>query len=740
MKKTLFLLAALGVTSGAHAAVGDTLNLIYGDAGGDNNGYNNGYLAEGVSGYFSYGYAYPDVKTSTRFYDSTKGWSEIKNNSAGDSRMCWAHTTGNMIQYWQSYYGVFYKDKNKALPYGSDYSRTVNPSLGASYTLSEDPMRLNSTKTIITVGFNSEDTGGRVVEGTNFYFTRHQSGGGFFSEYFGAVDDGVANTEGQTATLTAVNDQAALTSALLSAMGISKQGDGSYKQTEAGLIAHLNVGAGEGSSFSAHTLTCYGFTLDANGNVNSLVYADSDNYKLSGIASSEGIGTMDGGTPTLEQAFVKVENGKIMLYTDAACTTALTYGTQNHYYLGGITQINTPEVLQNMLAEYSDVANEAQVWNGNSNEWKAQVATTEELPTESTGWDVLVDGDNIAEEHRDYYHAYSTDGRAVVFDAHGMNGRTSTQTITVSGTVTPGAITVENGGDYHLKAGTGAAIEGTGDVAVNNGGKLSSELNFGTRSITAKSGGHFAYAMTADTVLTGQISGESGSTIQFRNGSSATDVTYSYDMSNRQLASTTVNAITGTLVIGDSQDTMATHVDFSAAYDGYMNVENLVMYGTSSLNTAGTTVVTGTYSSLKSLQAASTYNLRAAATPGPTLYDSLDLTQADTLVMETSTSLNNNSLILSTNNSLTLDMELSTTEANILFTEVGQVTVDGIANTGETEWEASSFFSGADMQNYNLVFSDGTVALVFDPLVPEPATSTLGLVALAGLAMRRRRR
>lgn len=739
MKKTLFLSAFICLSSPLMAAVGDTLNLIV-----DSTYSANGFIADGAKGTGSYfyggSYSNPDIKTTTRFYDSTKNWSEIISNSAGDSRMCWAHTAGNMLQYWQSYYGVFYKGNYGELPYGTDYTRQVNPSLGASYTIT-DPMRLNTTKHLITVGFNQSNTGGNVYAGIDYYFCRNQSGGGYFSEYFGSFGNGVSIPSGQTSTVTVVNSQENLTPALLSALGITKQGDGTYKQTEAGLIAHLNVGADTGNTFSAHTLTCYGLTLDENGNVKSIIYADSDNYKLSGIASSEGIGTEYGGIPSMEQAYVKVVDGKILLYTDAACETPLTYGTENHYYLGAVTQINTPEVLKNMLAEYSDTANEALVWNGGENGvWQSAEPTTEELPTEATGWDVLVNGDNIEEKHQGYYHSYAEAGRAVVFDSHGMNGSTETQVVTVTGTVSPGTITVTDGGNYHLQTGAGAAITGSGAVSIENGGKLSSELNFGTRSITAKSGGHFAYAMTANTVLTGQISGESGSTIQFRNGSNATDVTYSYDRTNFQLASTTVNAITGTIVIGDSQDTMATNVDFSAAYYGYMNVENLVMYGTSSLDTQGTTVVTGTYSSLKSLQAASTYNLRAAATPGPTLYDSLDLTQADTLVMETSTSLSNNSLILSTSNSLTLDMELSTTEANILFTEVGQVTVDGVANTEETEWEASTFFSGADMQNYNLVFSDGTVALVFDPLVPEPATSTLGLVALAGLAMRRRRR
>lgn len=695
-----------------------------------------GYIAEGVSATFSDGvitFGRTEIANSTRFYDSQKGW--VGASRYDDSYMCWAHTASNMIQYWQSYYGVFCKSDVSTLPYGSDYKRELYNAMNSSNSpVITDPMRLNVMKALYNSGFSN--MGNEVATGTNWFFTWVDSQGGYYSEYFGAIHNGQSNPLGHTATITGVNSLSTLKSALLPALGLTES-NGTYTQTESGLIAHLNVTDGS----NPHTLTCYGLTTNADGSIKSVIIADSDDCKLRptdpNTASSGTEGTY---MPKLTQLYLQTDtDGKLVLYSDESCETAFISGYK--YYVSGITQINTPEVLKNMLAEYSDTANEALVWNGGENGiWQSAEPTTEELPTTATGWDVLVNGDNIEAKHQGYYHSYAEAGRAVVFDSHGMNGSTETQVVTVTGTVSPGTITVTEGGNYHLQAGEEAAIAGSGAVSIENGGKLSSELNFSTRGITAKRGGHFAYAMTADTVLTGQISGESGSTIQFRNGSASADVTYSYDTTNYRLASTPVNSIAGTLVIGDSQDTMATHVDFSAAYYGYMNVENLVMYGTSSLNTAGTTVVTGTYSSLKSLQAASTYNLRAAATPGPTLYDSLDLTQADTLVMETSTSLSYNSLILSTSNSLTLDMELSTTEANILFTEVGQVTVDGIANTGAKEWEASSFFSGADMQNYNLVYSAGTVALVFDPLVPEPATSTLGLVALAGLAMRRRRR
>lgn len=722
MKKTLFVLSLIGCVPAVHAAVGDTYDLTQ------------GYIAEGVSATFSDGviiFGRTEIANSTRFYDSQKGW--VGAGRYDDSYMCWAHTASNMIQYWQSYYGVFCKSDVSTLPYGSDYKRelynAMNPSNSPVIT---DPMRLNVMKALYNSGFSN--MGGEVATGTNWFFTWVDSQGGYYSEYFGAIHNGQSNPLGHTATITGVNSLSTLKSALLPALGLTES-NGTYTQTESGLIAHLNVTDGS----NPHTLTCYGLTMNADGSIKSVIIADSDDCKLRPTDPNTSFSGPEGTyMPKLTQLYVKVdENGKLMLFSDEACGTPFISGYS--YYVAGITQINTPEVLQNMLAEYSDVANEAQVWNGNSNEWKAQVATTEELPTESTGWDVLVDGDNIAEEHRGYYHAYSTDGRAVVFGAHGMNGRTSTQIITVSGTVTPGAITVENGGDYHLKAGTGAAIAGTGDVAVNNGGKLSSELNFGTRAIKVASGGHFAYAMTADTVLTGQISGEKGSVVQFRNGSSTRDVTYSYNMSDYRLASNTVNAIKGTLVVGDASDSRATNVDFSSAYYGYLAVENLVLYENASLNTAGTTVVTDTYSSLRGLQSAATFSVRAAAT-APVLNDSLDLTKAHTLVMETATNLNGNKLLLFTSNILTLQMELSELEDNVLFTNVSAVTVDDSDYTTDTTWDATTFFSGENMQNYDLVFANGNVSLVYAPMVPEPTTATLSLLALAALTMRRRRK
>lgn len=468
MKKTLFLASLLYLSPCGLAAVGDTVDFQNASSGG--------YIAEGVGGYFYYGYYYFDLKSSTRFYDSTKGWA-VSGDRYGDSSMCWAHTASNMIQYWQSYYGVFYKG-SKELPYGSgDYTRTIVSQMSSAndYTIA-DPMRLLVAKECINSGFSN--SANKVSTGTDWFFTwtDPSAKGGYYSEYFGAYS---YPNQPETAIVTEVSSQANLTPALLSALGITKQGDGSYKQTEAGLIAHLNVGAGDGDSFSAHTLTCYGVTLDSDGNIKSVVYADSDNNRLYGYEGTNDSSTIDGGKkPTLEEAFVKVENGKVMLYTDMACTQALTYSSENHYYIGGITQINTPEVLKKMLAEYSDTENEAQVWNGGCSTWSTQTADTNELPTESTGWDVYVNGDDIAAEHQDYYHTYAIDGRDVEFGSHAAEGN---RTVTVNGTVSANNITISAAG-YEFVAGTDAKITGSGTLRLTDGASLSTELDLGERA------------------------------------------------------------------------------------------------------------------------------------------------------------------------------------------------------------------------------------------------------------------
>lgn len=73
-----------------------------------------------------------------------------------------------------------------------------------------------------------------------------------------------------------------------------------------------------------------------------------------------------------------------------------------------------------------------------------------------------------------------------------------------------------------------------------------------------------------------------------------------------------------------------------------------------------------------------------------------------------------------------------------LFTGVDKLTLDGLELADGIRISANSIFSNLDPEwDFNLSFSSGTVSIYS---IPEPATATLSLLALAGLAMRRRRR
>lgn len=467
MKRNLYLTIALLCSAPLlPAEVGDTLNLTA------------GFVADGVAASFTNGvmtFGKTELQASTRFYDSQKGW--VAGSSYGDSYMCWAHTASNMIQYWQSYYGVFYKGKS-ALPYGSDYQRTLynvmNPSNSPVIT---DPMRINVMKALYNSGFSN--MGGEVASGTNWFFTWVDSQGGYYSDYFGSVHSGQSNTNGQTATITGINSLSGLKTALLPALGIT-EANGSYTQTEAGLIAHLNVTDGT----NPHTLTCYGLTTHADGSIKSVIIADSDDCRLPSYEGTTGsTGTAGTYTPKLTQLYLQTDStGKLMLYTDESCNTPFISGYS--YYVAGITQINTPEVLQNMLAEYSDTANEAQVWNGGATEWVSQQSSTEKLPNESTGWDVHVDGDNIEEEHKGYYHTYSTDGRSVRFDNHAAADKRS---LTITGTVAAESIEVAAAG-YEFKAGVQAELKSGARLTVRSMASLHSQVALNLSDLTLESG------------------------------------------------------------------------------------------------------------------------------------------------------------------------------------------------------------------------------------------------------------
>lgn len=641
MKRSLLLIAlTVSVSSHTLAAVGD---MVSG---------NGSYVADGivVSG-IGTGYLQTSRANSTRLYDSRKGaeWA-----GSQDSLMCWLHASSNVIQYWQSYYGVFAKpqagsyydydaswntgfpesSQAKPLPYGrigteatssTDESQEPVPdgrrlavardmylsipnsssqprnSGGVFSWASEwffrgaDQWKKADGSTIdLSAGGMVPDTGGYYANyfGKGDYFQQNLSYTTVYSDIQEKASDVHNTTTGQAFGST---DTAEIKDLLLKGFGVENG-----VQSESGKIVCL--GTTNSYTGNGHVITCYGFTTDNEGNLKSVLVADNN-------------GKIDSYNSRLIELFVKVEeytdkngvkNQQIGLYRKANFSSPFISGTEGGVNcITSISFINTPEVLRNMLAEYSDTANEAQVWNGSANEWQAQQGNTEELPTESTGWDVNVNGDNIAAEHRGYYHTYASDGRRVLFDDHAAEGSRS---VTITGTVAASSIEVAAAG-YTFKAGENAKLQAGADLMIRSMSDLQSEVSLNLHDLTLESGS--------------------------------------------ELSSNQVITVAG---------------EFRAA----------------------------------GVPAAATYALRSSITPVSSVDADLDLTGATAIILEHTINMNGHQLRLHSDTPITLNYDAA--DSNVpFFANVGQLLV---TTTDGTELELAP---GSDVTQYLTLYSNGTL-------------------------------
>ena len=499
MKRALIILTLFPTASVAVAELGDTAyfdeKCIYSIDGITVTTYGVGYGSS----------ASVKPTNSTRLYDSTKAGPWTATYSDGtetDSLMCWTHAAANSIQYWQDVYGVFYK---KDVPLPNGYYSTVELPSGSydkggndvSGTVVNDSRNLNIAKNFYD---NWTNEGGKFSYASEWYFKGinvapkstqfpnkyngervNPNSGGYFDSYFKNSASYItiySQTRHNTTPETSISTNGQyfsslddLKNTLISALGFERQTDGSYRQTQEGLMPY--IGVWDRNDYG-HMLSCQGFTTDTNGNLVSILLANGDDDRT---VLKNGVKTVN--PASLSERYVKLVDGKIQLYTNAQCTSS--WGS---YYIGEVSYINTPQVLQNMLAEYSNVSNEAQVWNGHSGVWEQQTASTEALPTESTGWDIHVNGSNIDSEHHGYYHTYATDGRAVLFDDHAVEDK---RQITINGTVSASLIEVAAKG-YEFKAGENAALAAGADMLIRQAATLHSDLALNLANLTLEAG------------------------------------------------------------------------------------------------------------------------------------------------------------------------------------------------------------------------------------------------------------
>ncbi|MBQ1960824.1 MAG: autotransporter-associated beta strand repeat-containing protein, partial [Akkermansia sp.] len=321
---------------------------------------------------------------------SANTFSQLKN----DANTCWYNVATNILQYWEGYYGVFGDDAIYGYTYNKDYA----DDLGGTQSLK------------IGMHFydNWDNEGGNLQMAAGWYLVgdsavqssitegklNYRNQGGFFSQYFG---------EEESATRYSYTEDlgvADFADVLASHLGYEKQKGGGYKLVRHGQIADISICYyGAGNVRYGHALTCYGFTVGDDGVIESLQLTNSDDQEYE-----------------LFTLYVKYTNGQYRLFTDAACLREWVY-SKSTWMIESISSIATPQVLQQMYAEYTDADNPL-VWNGQAEAWSTTTPPTGvELPVAEDGWSVDVGGE--------LYASFGDSARKVCFDDRAASGQVS---------------------------------------------------------------------------------------------------------------------------------------------------------------------------------------------------------------------------------------------------------------------------------------------------------------------------
>ncbi len=315
-----------------------------------------------------------------------------------DNGHCWAYTSSNMLQYWQTYYGVFAKkagDTTKEAPvHGYNYDTKYMTELGGTQSLQLNKLFYDSFDG--KTGGSTNKAFGWYLQGENYWGGQNDntSAPGYFSQYFAHYNDTHTTINGQN-----LSSLSAMSDSIKQAFGYTQQ-NGEWEQTTKGQIMHLELKAGS----SSHAITCYGFETDAEGNIKALYIVNSDDAKYE-----------------LIKVYTKFEvygeyDYRLTLHYDEECSG---YNTYNAWTVTGWSNLNTPEVLKQMLAEYE---NGKQTWMGNLESWTntaAMEADVNVLPTDETGWMTYA---GTGTEHAGYYNTYYTAGSGVVFNDAATSG------------------------------------------------------------------------------------------------------------------------------------------------------------------------------------------------------------------------------------------------------------------------------------------------------------------------------
>ena len=352
-------------------------------------------------------------------------------NLVNDGNSCWYCVGTNMLQYWESYYGVFYKGE-APLPYGYTYAPANLQKLAGTQSLDIHMLFYDNW----TQEDGAGNTGGGDAEmAVEWYLASGENikkdwagysqlvdgadKAAYFSNYFTgkAASREAYYMDGDKTSLISATDF------LFEAFGLDREGN----RKVYGQIAYIGI---LNDQNQGHAMSCYGFSVRGDGQLESLYLTNSDDSEY-----------------TVTQVYVGLDaQGYLHLYADAAHTRDWTFFNSS-WNICDITYINTPVILQKMYDEYTS---EALTWTGKSNTWSstdAAAATTEMLPGKDAAWQVFaLDG---------YYGSYYHEGRAVEF-----NDVAAQKNVSLKGALsTPSLLLNNTRGDYTFTGATGATLE-----------------------------------------------------------------------------------------------------------------------------------------------------------------------------------------------------------------------------------------------------------------------------------------
>lgn len=260
---------------------------------------------------------------------------------------------------------------------------------------------------------------------------------------------------------------------------------------------------------------------------------------------------------------------------------------------------------------------------------------------------------------------------------------------------------------------------------INNDTTYSSNPNI---KLNVKNNATLTLAFQSNSTLSKDVEVSQGSTIHFKNDSTDSSITYSF-------GSTVPVYIFGNAIVGDDSNEYSTTVNFSGANASF-DMQDLTIYGGSKLITGTNTAISGHLRSLKN----------ATSLTPQEAHISFDLNTAglDSLTIESTINLNNFTLSMASSPlSLGIAPEFISADGSYtLFTNIKSLYVDN-KQSSPTTYDATAFFTSdyftADSQ---LVYtSDGSLILTgLSTIVPEPTTSSLTLLSILALSMRRRRK